>query len=115
MPAAFTTLAGWHDVFHEILIHLEPVDDYEKDLDSDLAAIQSFRRTLLSLALSSHALSNPSLDKLWGSLASITPLLELLPSYRSLEGTYVSDLGHALNSLTHGISLWTEHQRRYFA
>ena len=31
MAVSFTALAGWHDAFHEILDHLEPLDDYQDD------------------------------------------------------------------------------------
>ncbi|KAI1784515.1 hypothetical protein LXA43DRAFT_146924 [Ganoderma leucocontextum] len=85
MPAPFLALAGWHDTFHEILNHLEPTDtDDNDDYDGKIfvAARRAFRRTLLSLALSCHALLDPSLDKLWNNLDDIHPLLKLLPNYQ---------------------------------
>ena len=93
MPPSFTALAGWHDAFHEILSHLEPpTQDYDEGYEREAypAAISSCRRTWLSLALSSHALSNPSLNKLWSSLTCVTPLLRLLPNFQHHDGTYVS-------------------------
>ncbi|KAM5545033.1 hypothetical protein V8D89_001144 [Ganoderma adspersum] len=84
MAVSFTALAGWHDALHEILNHLELLDDYEDDDEGEayFAASKAFKSTLFSLALSSHALSDPSLNKLWGSLSSISPFLRLLPNYQ---------------------------------
>ena len=92
MPVPFTTLAGWHDVFQEILNHLEPRDSYDEDDENDVyfAAYKAFRGTLFSLALSSQALSDPSLDKLWRSPGNISPLFKLLPNYRLSGLTHVS-------------------------
>ena len=101
MSASFTTLVGWHDVFDEVLIHLEPMHDNDDDNDDEdserhFAAVRAFKRTLLSLALSSRALFNPSMNKLWCSLSCITPLLKLLPNYQGWRGTSVSVLAHLL-------------------
>ena len=101
MSASFTTLAGWHDVFDEVLNHLEPMDDYdddddEEDSERNFAAMRAFKRTLLSLALSSRALLNPSMNKLWCSLSCITPLLKLLPNYQGWGGTSVNVFEHLL-------------------
>ena len=84
MAVSFTALAGWHDAFHEILDHLEPLDDYQDDYEDEtyFAARKAFESALFSLALSSHALSDPSLNKLWGSLSSISPFFRLLPNYQ---------------------------------
>ncbi|KAI1783203.1 hypothetical protein LXA43DRAFT_357137 [Ganoderma leucocontextum] len=86
MPVPFLALAGWHDTFHDILNHLEPTDDDDDNDDYDgkifFAARRAFRRTLLSLALSCHALLDPSVDKLWNNLDDIHPLLKLLPNYQ---------------------------------
>ncbi|PIL32775.1 hypothetical protein GSI_04892 [Ganoderma sinense ZZ0214-1] len=90
MPVSFIALAGWHDVFQEILNHLEPTDHYDEDDENDryFAARKAFKGALFSLALSSHALSGPALDKLWRSLTDISPLFKLLPNYQLRGLTY---------------------------
>ncbi|KAM5545025.1 hypothetical protein V8D89_001136 [Ganoderma adspersum] len=103
MPSPFLTLAGWNDIFHEILNVLEPKDDGDyygddddDDNDDDFAARLVFRSTLLSLALSCRALLDPSLDKLWNTLLSIHPVLNLLPNFQLHGSTYMEGL--VLNS-----------------
>ena len=94
MQVPFIALAGWHDVFHEILNHLEPADSDYDDLDHAeirLDARRIFRSALLSLVLSCRALMDPSLDKLWHHLDSIDPLLRLLPNYQRRDYPYVSE------------------------
>ena len=98
MKASFTTLAGWHDVFHEILSHLDPIDsDYNVDDDKDckiyITALHTCQRATLSLALSCRAFLDPSLNKLWRGLDDIHNLLKLLPNYqrRDDDSTYVSE------------------------
>ena len=90
MPPSFPALVGWHDVFLEILNHLEP-PKYDIDNDDDgyykdyRASLRAFPRAMLYLALSCRAFLDPSLDKLWYRLHSIYPLLELLPNYQDHE------------------------------
>jgi hypothetical protein len=48
------------------------------------------KRNLLSAGLTCKAFLEPALDRLWSSLASLFPLLKILPSFTQSDGTYVS-------------------------
>ena len=109
MASPFLTLAGWNDIFHEILNILEPEDDYDYDEDdyryedhddAEFAARVVFRGTLLSLALSCRAFLDPSLDKLWNDLHSIHAVFNLLPNFQLHGSTYVSVYIFVLHALT---------------
>nr|VWO95054.1 Uncharacterized protein [Ganoderma boninense] len=87
MSTSFLALTGWHDVFHQILNHLDrPKDGYDDDdYNGNIyyTTLHTFQNTLLSLALSCHAFLDPSLDRLWHDLNNIHPLLKLLPNYQN--------------------------------
>ncbi len=112
MRPSFPTLAGWHDVFHEILNALEPIDDDDGDDDDDdddddidyFAARRVFRSTLLSLSISCHAFLDPSLNRLWRDLDGIHSFLSLLPNYQRRDFTYVSGYVYVLRSMCYHLT-----------
>ena len=84
MITSFTALAGCHDVFYEILDHIDPRinGDYNGEDQKIHILDRPSRTTLLSLALCCHVFLDSSLNKLWHSLDDLSPLLTLWPNYQ---------------------------------
>ncbi|KAJ7105567.1 hypothetical protein C8R44DRAFT_987579 [Mycena epipterygia] len=55
---------------------------------ADLQALYATRTTLRSAALTCRSFCSPALDVLWRSIDNLLPLLELLPSFKVVEGNH---------------------------
>ncbi|KDR71832.1 hypothetical protein GALMADRAFT_253602 [Galerina marginata CBS 339.88] len=85
------------DIVREICKQLFPAPKWGEE-PFCVVPTRSIKSTLLSLALTCQAFSEPALDRLWLALDDLTPLFQLLPGFQA-KGGYLNSQLHPATDL----------------